>query len=499
MDIYEFTSSFRNHPVLFVGTGVSLRYLEDSYTWDSLLRKIASEISDDEEYYLDIKAQSESNGRFHFDKIATQLEGDFNEAIKKDRHGKLKSVNDTFYEDMHAGEKLSRLKIYISQLLNKPTLKAGMTEELAALKKASKNIGSIITTNYDTLLEELFEFSPLIGNDILLSNPYGSVYKIHGCVTDASKIIITAEDYEAFSLRYELVRAQLLSLFIHNPIIFIGYSISDENIKSILKTIFTYVDPNSDEAKKVRHNFLLVEWEKESGSKEITEHDIDLEGLATIRINKIKTGNFTPIYEALSSLALPVTAMDVRKVQNIVHEIYAGGDIKVTITEDLENLKNGDKILAIGSSKTIQYQYFTVSEMMSNYFKIIEESNDRLLELLNKQKIQPSQFFPIFGFSTICDKITAAPELKEQQKAKIQAILDSIPERIKTDHTSIEAIISDQSIANSYKGSSIIWAIINNNIPLTDLEAYLKAHNNKPSTDYKKLLCVYDLIKYGKE
>ncbi len=49
------------------------------------------------------------------------------------------------------------------------------------------------------------------------------------------------EDYDYFDNKYELIRAQLLSLFIHNPVIFIGYSISDRNIQQILKTIFSYV------------------------------------------------------------------------------------------------------------------------------------------------------------------------------------------------------------------------------------------------------------------
>ena len=125
------------------------------------------------------------------------------------------------------------------------------------------------------MIEQLFSFNPLIGNDILLSNPYGSVYKIHGCVSQPEKIIITERDYVEFEQKYELIRAQLLSLFIHNPIIFIGYNIGDKNIKDILKTVFSYVDYNSDTARKVRDNFLLIEYEKDSKNVEVLEHDID--------------------------------------------------------------------------------------------------------------------------------------------------------------------------------------------------------------------------------
>lgn len=36
MHIGDFIKNFTNHPVLFVGTGLSLRYLENSFTWDGL-------------------------------------------------------------------------------------------------------------------------------------------------------------------------------------------------------------------------------------------------------------------------------------------------------------------------------------------------------------------------------------------------------------------------------------------------------------------------------
>ena len=66
----------------------------------------------------------------------------------------------------------------------------------------------------------------------------------------------------------------MLSIFIHNPIIFLGYSVSDENIKNILKTIFTYVRPNTEQAEKIRSRFLLVEYEKDSENDIISSHDI---------------------------------------------------------------------------------------------------------------------------------------------------------------------------------------------------------------------------------
>lgn len=496
MNIKDFIGNFKNHPVLFIGTGVSLRYLTNSYTWDGLLKKIASDLKENTEYYLDLKSQCEEDGVYNFEKLASLIEEEFNKTLVSDRNGKFKEVNDIFYQNMENGLNLSRFKIYISKIFSELAIREEKEDEIAELKKARKNIGSIITTNYDNLIEHIFEFNKLIGNNILLSNPYGSIYKIHGCSTEPEKIIITAKDYEQFDLKYELIRAQLLSLFIHHPIIFIGYGIGDNNIKKILKTIFTYVEPNSDLAIEIRNNFLLIEYEKGADNEVISEHDIDMDGFSTVRINKIKTDNFSIIYQALANIHLPISAMDVRKVQNVVAEIYTGGKIEVKITEDLDELRNGDKILAIGSSKTISYQYQTASELMVNYFKILEESNYQILFLIDKYKLQSTQFFPIYGFSSINGKIKATERLKKQQKRNVQNSLTSIYDNQKKNHKTVQAIFDDDTIPTTYKVGSIIWNISENNLELDDLEKFLKEFKPKNKTNYRKLLCAYDLKKY---
>lgn len=498
MDIKEFVGGYKNHPVLFVGTGISLRYLKNSFTWDGLLRHICQEVFGDSERYLDLKAlHAMRDGEFDFPSVGGSIEVKFNEALTADRHGKFKAVNDLFYELMDQNKKVSRFKLYIAQILKACEHRDNTADEISELKKTRKNIGSIITTNYDQFIEQLFEFEPLIGNDILLSNPYGSVYKIHGCVTDPSRIIVTTEDYQRFDERYELIRAQLLSIFIHNTIIFLGYKVGDQNIKDLLRTIFTYVEPNSDAARKIRQNFLLVEYEQGSNSREIMDHDIELEGFSTIRINKIKTDDYTSIYREIGALTLPISAMDVRKVQSIVKEIYAGGNVGVKITEDLDSLNNADKILAIGSSKTIQYHYQTATETMTNYFTVIEEANSHAIGLIDKYKIQSSQFFPIFGFCEINPNVATAEKLKKQQIEKLEAADAGVPPRSQRPYKTIEEVLDDNSLPASAQANAIFYNFRNRSISLADCELYLKNHPDKSKTDYRKLLCAYDYEKYG--
>lgn len=498
MKINEFISNYKNHPVLFIGTGMSLRYLNNSYTWDGLLRKIASDLTGNQERYLDIKAGCQNqDGKYEYDKVASILEGEFNAYVLANRDGKFEMINDLFYANMEKGINISRFKIYIAEQLKVLNLKDEMQNEIKELKKIRKNIGSIITTNYDKLIEDIFEFTPLIGNDILLSNPYGSVYKIHGCVSNPARLIISSTDYNFFNNKYELIRAQLLSLFIHNPIIFMGYSIGDENIKNILKTIFTYIEPNSDQAKKIRENFLLVEYDPGNNNEEIVEHDIDMAGFSTIRINKIKTDNYTSLYKSLSALQLPISAMDVRKVQGIVKEIYAGGNIKVNITEDLDSLRNDDKIIAIGSTKTITYHHQSASEMMQNYFKIIDESNEQVLSLIDKYTIPKTMYFPIYGFSMINPEIKSANKLKENLDEHLTQGIAKMKEACQNDHNSIDAIMDDTSISPSNKNHAILWSIMKDNIDLDIVEDYLRKFEDKTSTSYRRLLCAYDDKRYN--
>lgn len=83
MNIQEFISNYHNHPVLFVGTGLSLRYLKNSYSWDSLLQKVAMDFNENPEYYLDIKSEHMDSTGYVYEQIATQLENDFNQYLKR--------------------------------------------------------------------------------------------------------------------------------------------------------------------------------------------------------------------------------------------------------------------------------------------------------------------------------------------------------------------------------------------------------------------------------
>lgn len=163
----------------------------------------------------------------------------------------------------------------------------------------------------------------------------------------------------------------------------------------------------------------------------------------------------------------------------------------------LPKITNGDKIIAIGSHKTINYQYQSKSEMMQDYFKIIDESNKGILSLIDKYIIQSTQYFPIFGFNIINPGIEKAKELKVQQVQNLRKSIKIIPQVCKNEHTSIYDILNDIGIAETYKENAILWSLYQKKIELSDVERYLREYANKKSTQYRKLLCQYDYAKYS--
>ncbi|VEJ10130.1 SIR2 family protein [Actinobacillus delphinicola] len=501
MKLSDFVKNFHNYPVLFIGSGFSLRYLKNSFNWNDLLENIAYKIHGDEERYLELKAhykiKHSNNNTQIFPKIASDLETDTKNILGKKenrRHPDFEQINNKFFELTKLNKEASRFKILITEMLSNLEKKTTplLKEELMLLKKAKKNISSIITTNYDLLIEEILEFDPLVGNNILLSNPYGSIYKVHGCINDPASLIITEDDYKKFKESYELIRAQLLSLFIHHPIIFIGYSIGDENIKALLKTIFNYVKPNTDQAKKIRDNFLLIEYEEGSQSDDVCEHDIELEGYETIRINKLKTDNYSNLYTEISKLQLPISTLDIRKVQNIVAEIVNSANIEVNLTEDLDSLSNNDKILFIGSKRSITYVYHTSSQVMANYFTLLKEKNNSLVSFINNQNINSRNFFPIYGFSKIFNNLQNVDTYKNNQVSKLkQAIMKN---QAYIEANSIDDIQHNEDITKSLKEDTIFYNVYKKNITLEECELYLKDYPNKHTTPYRKLLCLYDYM-----
>ncbi len=114
---------------------------------------------------------------------------------------------------------------------------------------------NIFTTNYDTLLEDSFDKKDrqVIRKDIdcaYLDNAKPvKIFKIHGDFVNQDFVVITSKDYESFFKRNP--NPQMWSIvmreFLTKHILFIGYSLADDNIISIIRTISKTINKNQKE------------------------------------------------------------------------------------------------------------------------------------------------------------------------------------------------------------------------------------------------------------
>jgi hypothetical protein len=157
MTIQEVISQFNTTPFIFAGSGITRRYygLPD---WRGLLSAFAQKINSDDFAYqaYENQAQYEVNGDDKMPMIATLIEKDFNKTWFENRTG-IRSDNDFVKKSVADG--ISPFKAEIcAYIKSKTDILKEYEGEIKKLKRISKsNIAGVITTNYDTFFETIFE------------------------------------------------------------------------------------------------------------------------------------------------------------------------------------------------------------------------------------------------------------------------------------------------------------------------------------------------------
>src|SRR5664280_2849234 len=186
---------FRSAPFLFVGAGVSKRYLGLD-GWQSLLERMAALVENDFAYYT-----ASADGRFQ--EIASLIARDLHDpwwkearfaASRKRFDGKL----------AHSESALkAEVSIYVADATASAPTDGRLAVELDLLRKVV--VDGVVTTNYDSLLESIFpEYRVFVGQEELLFHDpqgVGEIYKIHGSHEAPDSLIITEADYARFNAR----------------------------------------------------------------------------------------------------------------------------------------------------------------------------------------------------------------------------------------------------------------------------------------------------------
>ena len=219
----ELFSTLKHLPFLFIGSGISRRYMKLP-NWEELLRHFASRIHPDNPLALEVFVQK-AGGKNWAD-VSTIIEAEFNALwLTSPEFEKQRSE----HQDAVKGG-VSPFKLEVAAYFRRARKAAEdghLQDELSCLVNVAKrSVAGVITTNYDMLPEEVFRgYSTFVGQEQLLfggTQGVSEIYKIHGCCTQPGSIVITASDYQDFERRNAYLAAKLLTIFVEHPIIFIG-------------------------------------------------------------------------------------------------------------------------------------------------------------------------------------------------------------------------------------------------------------------------------------
>jgi hypothetical protein len=299
-------------PILFVGSGFTKRYA-NAPNWEQLLgqlRGICPAIKFDVPYYVQSK------------KTYPEIGSVYAAAFKEWAWGEGKKFFPPEYFSSNVDEDIFIKFAVTKQLESLGDFKIEDQEllaEIAAFK--SINPHAIITTNYDRLLEPIFgEYTPVVGQQVI-RHAYisiGEIFKIHGCVTDPGSLLLTAADYSKFANDKKYLTAKLFAFFVEHPMLFVGYSASDPNIKAILQE----VDHMLPEGTSVVPNIYLLQWDRTltPESYPAVEEVIDVGDGRTVRVKNITASSFEWVFNAFKS-ELPLEKVNVKLLRSISHRV----------------------------------------------------------------------------------------------------------------------------------------------------------------------------------
>lgn len=522
---------FKNYPIVFIGSGISKRYLQSYPTWEELLSEYWQKTNPEIDFYnylLSIKeihkaSINDASDLDHkiYTEAASKIESDFN---------RLFTENIIKLEGLDAkrvfNENISPFKFSICQRFSNPKLKDNVDiDELNSFKLLLKKAKMIITTNYDAFIEQLLleqGISPklYIGNHGFFEDTIGwsELYKIHGDIKDPLSIVISTEDYEKYDSKAILISAKILSNMIKNPILFIGYSLTDRNVKKLLSDFSSQL-PKEDGRKSAERIILLQHKQNEPTiiTKQITDQQLQ------VTYTSVETDNYKEIYDEISSVDEGLSPYDVLRYQRaiktlIVNEGEKGNlDTLLVTPSDLDKLEESVKqgknlVVALGDKKYVFTQIKELNYLEDYLFEKNEISNRLAVEFIidstNTLRIPFSKIIASCNFKDL--NLKPKLLLRLNQRIERHGKLDNIINSVILDKVNAaKKFISIKEVkASAFSKQKELLVIVKyiKNFSKEEIDRYVKneafmqfksCENDNLKTDYRKLFLAYDLLING--
>jgi hypothetical protein len=366
-------------------------------------------------------------------------------------------------------------------------------------------------------LEQVFQeqdFFKYVGQEeLLFSNPkeVAEIYKIHGCCTNPNSLVLTAHDYKDFNDRNPYLAAKLLTIFIEHPVIFIGYSLTDENIRKILESITACL--TNENISKLKDRLIFIE--RAHGVPDSVEDGSIVINQISLPLTRVKANSYTPVYKALSQFKRKYPAKVMRKMKEQIYELILTNDPKgqlhamLDLDSDIDYSKV-EFLVGVGVAQKFGvkgYESITARELFEGIINDLKYESKQIVLRTLPELLKNDHYVPVYKYvkGSGLTSSELSVNVRKKMKFRYESFLTETTklrvETIRQRFSGIKELVENQPIHMVVEN---IVLLDPQKIDADELRAFiseridfLDSDNQSLLSNFRKLIRYYDWLVYS--
>ncbi|MEP9326712.1 SIR2 family protein [Paraburkholderia phymatum] len=382
-------------------------------------------------------------------------------------------------------------------------------------------VDGIVTTNWDGLLEALFpDYDVYVGQEALLFahiQGIGEIYKIHGSFEDPNSLVLTSADYGEFHRKNPYLASKLLTFFVENPIVFIGYSLTDPNILDIIHSVLDCLSPKNVE--KLGDRLVFVHWDKDSKEDRFERTILSKNG-RTLPVFQATTNSMSSVLGGLTRIKRKIPAKVLRMLKKQVYElVHATIPSERVYVQDIDANTDLDKVefaIGVGIQERLREKGYTALSRVDIARDVIFSNGGYRADMIVRDTLpallKGMEYVPVFKYlheasavpkwnpASVSQRVIKASkaDLKKFQPKGIGKITAATLEAYDGDFATYTKQHDRETVIN--RAGMLPWEKLN----ATELQQFLadnidlmSSDNITVTTNFFKLVCIYDWLAFG--
>lgn len=304
------------------------------------------------------------------------------------------------------------------------------------------------------------------------------------------------------------IAAKLMTLFIEHPIIFIGYSISDEDIRNILYSITQCFEEEQKELLQKR--LIFIEWDNNVEGYKESSLNINFPSNENITLTKYVVENFESLFRTISNNKSEIPVKTLRKLKQSMYQLTlsteADEKIKVYNPDEIIDNDNFEIFAGFGLMELAKRGYSSISKE-EIYEDIIRNNKQFNIDLIVTETLPivlmtSGNYLP---YRKYLSKFKGnIPEIIKRNMDRFEKYKDFVPKALEN-NTNFRKLDFKEAIQlerpkKIYEKLVLVNYDKEENIECLGrfLDKQIDEHEYSDSIGLRRLIRIYDFVKYGK-